>query len=71
MSESEYLVIYEADEDGWSAYSPDLPGCVAAADTKDELEGLMAEAIPFHLEGLRHAGLQVPQPSSRAGYVPA
>ena len=71
MSESEYLVIYEEGEGGWSAYSPDLPGCVAAADTRGELEGLMAEAIPFHLEGLRRAGLPVPQPASRAGYVPA
>lgn len=68
---SEYLVIYEEGEGGWSAYLPDLPGCVAAADTKCELEGLMAEAIPFHLEGLRRAGLQVPRPASRAGYVPA
>jgi predicted RNase H-like HicB family nuclease len=51
-----YLVIYEqADDGGWSAYTPDLPGCYAAGKTKEEVEQLMREAIPFHLEGMREA----------------
>jgi predicted RNase H-like HicB family nuclease len=59
---TEYQVIYEtAEAGGWGAYSPDLPGCcVACGDSRAEVERLMREAIPFHIEGLREAGIRVP-----------
>ncbi len=61
----EYLVIYERTENGtWSAYSPDLPGCVAAAKTRPEIEKLMASAMQFHIEGLIEDGDPVPPPSA-------
>ncbi|MXV76311.1 type II toxin-antitoxin system HicB family antitoxin [Candidatus Poribacteria bacterium] len=49
----EYVVIFEEDENGCSAYVPDLSGCIAAGDTIDEVRILIAEAIEFHIEGLR------------------
>jgi predicted RNase H-like HicB family nuclease len=67
----QYLVIYEQGHDSWGAYSPDLPGCVAAGSTRDEVEQLMSEAVEAHLEVLRAGGLAVPEPSSFAGYVAA
>jgi predicted RNase H-like HicB family nuclease len=67
-----YLVIYETDEDGaWGAYSPDLPGVFAVGDSRREVERLMAEAIPIHLEGLREEGLAIPTPHHEAGRVVA
>lgn len=48
---------------GWSAYAPDLPGCVAAGETREETVQLMKEAIEFHLEGMREDGDEIPQPS--------
>lgn len=66
---SEYLVIIEKAENNYSAYSPDLPGCVAAGDTKEETLALMRKAIGMHLEGLREDGLPVPPPSSTADYI--
>lgn len=69
---TEYLVIYETDsEGGWSAYSPDLPGCYAAGSTIDEVRQLIADAIPAHIDALREAGLPVPEPHHRAGTVAA
>ncbi len=59
----EYTVILERGEGNWSAYVPDLPGCVAAAETREETEELIREAIVFHLEGLRADG----EPDPRAG----
>jgi predicted RNase H-like HicB family nuclease len=69
-----YLVIYESGPgDGgkttYSAFSPDLPGCVAAGDTKDEVRELMTEAIAFHLDGLREDGDPIPEGSSEAELV--
>jgi predicted RNase H-like HicB family nuclease len=62
-----YAVIYErGPEGGYSAYAPDLPGCVAAAATLGEIRGLMEEAIEFHIEGMRLHGETVPKPSSLA-----
>ena len=61
----EYVVIFEADENGCSAYVPDLPGCIAAGDTIEEVRELIAEAIQFHIEGLLKDGDVVPQPSSK------
>ena len=63
-----YLVIIEKTGTGFSAYSPDLPGCVAAGGTRKEVEKEMHDAIEFHIEGLRLAGEPVPQPRSEASY---
>jgi predicted RNase H-like HicB family nuclease len=65
---SRYLIIIEATTTGFSAYSPDLPGCVATGRTRKEVEREMRDAIEFHIEGLRLAGEQVPEPRSQASY---
>lgn len=62
----QYVVIFETDGDGYSAYVPDLPGCIAAGDTREEVEALIREGIVFHIEGLKLAGLPVPSPTSFA-----
>lgn len=64
-----YLIVIEKSETGYSAYSPDLPGCVATGDTIEETEQTMQEAIEFHIEGVRLEGLEVPPPTSRSSYV--
>ena len=64
-----YLVILEPTDTGYSAYSPDLDGCVAAGDDRDETIALMREAIEFHLEGLAAEGLPIPAPQSEAAVV--
>ncbi len=64
-----YAVIVEEGENSFGAYVPDLPGCVAAADTKDEVLELIQEAIEFHIEGLREDGEPIPEPSSSIEYV--
>ena len=63
----EYVVIFEEDETGCSAYVPDLPGCVAAGDTLEEVKALISEGIEFHIEGLRASGAVVPGPSLMFG----
>jgi len=63
---NEYLVVYERTANNWSAYVPDLPGCVAAAKTRAETAQLIREAIEFHIEGLRLDGQPVPEPTSEA-----
>ena len=65
---SRYLIIIEATGTGFSAYSPDLPGCVATAESRLEVEHKMKEAIQFHVDGLREEGLPVPTPRSQAAY---
>lgn len=65
----EYTVIYEPGETNWSAYVPDLPGCVATAKSRTELEREIREAIQFHIEGLRIHGEPVPEPSVESGKV--
>jgi predicted RNase H-like HicB family nuclease len=62
----EYAVVIERGAAGCSAYVPDLPGCVAAADTEEEVTALIREAIKFHIECLREDGEPVPEPTSRA-----
>lgn len=57
----ECLVVYEHEGDSWSAYVPDLPGCVAAGDSKAEVSQLIREAIEFHIEGMKEEGLPVPE----------
>jgi predicted RNase H-like HicB family nuclease len=63
-----YLIIIEATETGFSAYSPDLPGCAATGATRAAVEREMHDAIEFHIEGLRLSGYSVPQPRSQAAY---
>jgi predicted RNase H-like HicB family nuclease len=66
---NKYLVVIEETSTGYSAYSPDLEGCVSTGKTREEIEKNMQEAIEFHLEGLRLEGLGVPQPHSYSTYV--
>ncbi len=65
---SRYLIIIEETTTGYSAYSPDLLGCVATGRTREEVEAEMQDAIGFHIEGLRLANCPVPAPRSRAAY---
>jgi len=64
-----YLIILEKTSTGYSAYSPDLPGCVSAGDTAEETEANIRDAIEFHIEGMLQEGLSIPAPQSRASYV--
>src|SRR6266702_2885042 len=64
-----YAIVIEKAGNNYSAYVPDLPGCVATGATVEEVEGQIREAIEFHLEGLREDGLVIPQPASRVEYV--
>lgn len=66
---SRYLIVIEKTATGYSAYSPDLPGCVSTGSTPDEVEQNMREAIAFHLEGLKLEGEEVPEPQSYSSYV--
>ena len=59
-----YVVVYEETTSGWSAYVPDLPGCVAAGESREETESLIREAIAFHLEGLRESEEVIPEPGA-------
>jgi predicted RNase H-like HicB family nuclease len=64
-----YLIVIERARRGFSAYSPDLPGCVATGSTRESAERAMRKAIAFHLEGLRAEGLRPPAPRSSSAYV--
>ncbi len=64
-----FLVVIEKAENNYSAYSPDLPGCVATGATRDEVERNMHEAIEMHVQGLLEDGLTVPESLSFAEYV--
>jgi predicted RNase H-like HicB family nuclease len=66
-----YLIVIEETATGFSAYSPDLDGCIATGKTRDEVEREMKEAIAFHLEGMRAEGLSAPAPHTYASYVDA
>jgi len=68
----DYVVVIERAEDGsYSAYVPDLPGCVACGDTAAEAERLIGEAVVLHIESLREHGEPVPPPSAKATIVHA
>lgn len=64
-----YAIVIEKAENNYSAYVPDLPGCVATGMTFEEVEVEIREAIEFHLEGLREDGVPIPIPQSRVDYV--
>jgi len=64
-----YLVIIEKTSTGFSAYSPDLEGCVSTGRTREEVEQNMREAIEFHFEGLRLEGYEIPEPRSYSTYI--
>jgi predicted RNase H-like HicB family nuclease len=64
-----YAIVIEKAASNYSAYVPDLPGCVATGATVEEVEAQIREAIAFHVEGLREDGLPVPAPASRVEYV--
>lgn len=66
-----YAVIIENGAEGYSAYVPDLPGCIAAAGIEEEVKRLIREAMDFHIEGLRLHGEPVPEPTSLCEYVEA
>lgn len=67
--DSKYLVIIEKADTGFSAYVPDLPGCVSAGETLEETKRLIAEAIEYHIEGMLEDGESIPEPTSTADYV--
>jgi predicted RNase H-like HicB family nuclease len=64
-----YAIVIEKAEGNYSAYVPDLPGCVATGATVVEVEAQIREAVIFHVEGLREDGLPVPAPASQVEYV--
>jgi predicted RNase H-like HicB family nuclease len=66
-----YAVVIERAGGNWSAYVPDLPGCVATATTVEAIETEIRDAIRFHIDGLEADGLQVPEPTSIAEYIEA
>lgn len=64
-----YLVVVEKGPKSFGAYVPDLPGCIAAGESREEALTLIREAIEFHLEGLKEEGQSVPDPSSSSEVV--
>jgi predicted RNase H-like HicB family nuclease len=66
-----YAVVIEKAGENYSAYVPDLPGCIATGDTVADVEREIRDAIRFHVDGLREDGLPVPEPVSLAEYVEA
>ncbi len=61
---NKYLIILEPTESGYSAYSPDLPGCISTGNTREATSRNMKDAIEFHLDGLREEGFDIPTPHS-------
>ncbi len=66
-----YVVVIEKGEHNYSAYVPDLPGCVSTGKTLDEVKRNIREAVEFHLEGMREDGLPIPEPATISDYVEA
>jgi predicted RNase H-like HicB family nuclease len=64
-----YAIVVEKGATSYSAYVPDLPGCVAVGKGAPEVRKLIAAAVPFHLEGLREDGLPIPEPETECEYV--
>ncbi len=69
MAMTRYMVVVERGETSWGAHVPDLPGCVAVGETREEVLRLIREAIEFHIDGLRQDGQAVPTPSSEGEFV--
>ena len=66
-----YLIVIEKTRRNYSAFSPDLPGCIATGETRSEVEERMRDAIRMHLDGMREDGLPIPEPSTTAEYIEA
>ncbi len=66
---SRYLIVIEETQTGFSAYSPDLDGCIATGATREKVEKSMEEAIKFHLEGLKEERLPIPKPHCFSTYL--
>jgi predicted RNase H-like HicB family nuclease len=66
---TKYMVVIERGEASWGAHVPDLPGCVAVAESREEVVDLIREAIRLHIDELRRDGLPVPKPSSEGTFV--
>ena len=66
-----YLIVIEPTNTGFSAYSPNIEGCISTGATEEEVTQNMQEAISFHLEGLKLEGYEIPQPKSVSGYIEA
>jgi predicted RNase H-like HicB family nuclease len=64
-----YLIVIEQTKIGFSAYLPDLPGCIVTGSTRDEVEREMKGAVALHLNGLKAEGMAIPQPRSSSSYV--
>ena len=64
-----YLIVVEKTDTGYSACSPDVPGCGSTGKTEEEVEKNIQEALEFHPEGLREAGYEIPEPSSYSSYI--
>lgn len=64
-----YMVVIEQGPSRYGAYVPDLPGCIAVSESKEEVLHLIQEAIEFHLEGIKDEGVAVPQPHSYSEFV--
>ena len=64
-----YLIVIEQTRNGYSAYSPDLDGCVATGKTREEVETQMREAVAFHLEGMARNNDPIPEPHTYSAYV--
>jgi len=69
MHYQKYLIIVEKTDMGYSAYSPDVPGCGSTGRIKEEVERNIQEAIQFHIEGLREEGFPSPEPSTYSSYI--
>jgi predicted RNase H-like HicB family nuclease len=63
------IVIEKAPDSNYSAYVPDLPGCITTGETIEDIERLMQEAIEFHIEGLREDGLPIPEPTTAVSVI--
>jgi predicted RNase H-like HicB family nuclease len=64
-----YAIVIEKADSNYSAYVPDLPGCIATGETVADVEREIREAIRFHIEGLKADGMAIPQPTSIAEYI--
>jgi predicted RNase H-like HicB family nuclease len=71
MEKNKYLVVFEKAERNYSAYSPDLPGCIATGTNRKEVEENMREAIGIHLNGMKEDGQIPPEPSAYTEYIEA